>query len=200
MAKGRELELRDTRKFLTAAMRRGAYLEAQGKTRAEIAEIVGVVPETVSTWRQERKYHDEIQRWIGSELQPFEQQIQLALVEWVDVIELARERLLALLVAERENGEPNTGAQLEALKIVANHPATKRLLGVPEGPQGGGQPVNQTVTLHVHRSGDVETLTVIEGEFEEVTENEHREGSREAAGESAAGEAAGGEAEAGEDD
>lgn len=165
---GKEVAKRDAGyKYLTPAMRLGAFLDAQGKNRKEISGACGVNEATVSGWRGWSRYREERDRWVSGELAIFDQRVHLALVEWVEVIDLARERLLKLLVAEREPGTPNIGAQIEALKIIAGHPATKRLLGMRDD-TGPASNINQTVTLHVHRDGDTETIEVVEGEVEEV--------------------------------
>src|SRR5436309_1127079 len=52
-----------SRRSFSARARRAAFLQAQGRSRKETAEILGVAPETISVWKRHPQWRVELERW-----------------------------------------------------------------------------------------------------------------------------------------
>jgi transposase-like protein len=51
------------RRSFSDRARRAALLHAQGHSRKQIAELIGVAPETISVWKRHPHWQRELERW-----------------------------------------------------------------------------------------------------------------------------------------
>jgi transposase-like protein len=62
-ATGNERRSPRARRSFSDRARRAALLHTQGHSRKQIAELIGVAPETISVWKRHPQWHRELDRW-----------------------------------------------------------------------------------------------------------------------------------------
>jgi hypothetical protein len=115
-----------SRRGFSARARRAAFLWAQGRSRKETAEIVGVAPETISVWKRHPQWQLEVDRWRAFAEAPLDrQQLRLKLESAEAMIEaLEQLRLIMGSAAKRvrtPNGvseQPDWPTRLKACRLV----------------------------------------------------------------------------------
>ena len=62
-ASGNERRGPRARRSFSDRARRAALLHTQGDSRKQIAELIGVAPETISVWKRHPQWQRELDRW-----------------------------------------------------------------------------------------------------------------------------------------
>ena len=146
---------------LTPRMRMGAYMEARGLSREEVAEAVGVSVTSVSRWRKEPEYQQAIQTWQAAELEAIENlfgRYRFAAVE--AALKAINTDVEALKAMHPEHPEaPDWKVRREASESLRRH--AQELLQIVAG--GAGDPAQAkaaaAITVNIQSSRD----DIIEG-------------------------------------
>jgi len=146
---------------LNTEQRIGAFLDAQGREREEIATSVGVTTTTVSRWRAQDEYKKEVDKWREHETALVERIVARVHAELAGAGAKSVERLVEALDATKTNGDPMWNVRLDAAKAIL-----ARIPPVQGEKDGSGARALAAVTLIVRRDG--ESFQVIEGEATEV--------------------------------
>lgn len=143
---------------LSAEKRTAAALEAAGRPRAEIAEIVDRGEGTIKRWHQDEEYLKELDRVGASATKLLAPLVAQARSEAIEGARKAIETLVNALEATRKDGEPSWGIRVAAAQTLVGQPFRTGVGGGSgggdEGSENGGGP--STAVIVVQGSPDAE--------------------------------------------
>ncbi len=125
-AAAQEGRAQGSRRGFSARARQAAFLQAQGRSRKETAEIVGVAPETISVWKRHPQWREEVERWRELAEAPLDrQQLRLKLESAAATIEALEQLRLIMDSATKwvrtsagGSEESDWSTQLKACRLV----------------------------------------------------------------------------------
>jgi DNA-binding CsgD family transcriptional regulator len=95
------------RRRFSERARRAAYLQAHGYSRKQIAQILGVAPETVSVWKRHPHWQQELERWRALAEVPLDRTQQRLAFESLHATLEALEQLRLLMGATKRVRTPS---------------------------------------------------------------------------------------------
>jgi hypothetical protein len=137
-----------SRRGFSARARQAVFLQAQGRSRKETAEIVGVAPETISVWKRHPQWQRELDRWRALAEAPLDgMQLRLQLESVETSIEALEQLRLIMGSASRRvrtssgvSEQPDWPTRLKACRLALA--AAAALV-----PEVGDQPDGRTLRI-----------------------------------------------------
>ena len=113
------------RRSFSDRARRAALLHAQGHSRKQIAELIGVAPETISVWKRHPQWQVELDRWRELAETPLDATQMRLKLESLEAMTTALEQLQLLMGATKPvstggtiSEQPDWHIRLKACRLV----------------------------------------------------------------------------------
>jgi transposase-like protein len=114
------------RRSFSDRARRAALLHTQGHSRKQIAELIGVAPETISVWRRHPHWQRELDRWRELAETPLDATQMRLKLESLETMTTALEQLQLLMGATKPvstggdtiSEQPDWHTRLKACRLV----------------------------------------------------------------------------------
>ena len=124
-ASGNERRGPRARRSFSDRARRAALLHSQGHSRKQIAELIGVAPETISVWKRHPQWQRELDRWRELAETPLDATQMRLKLESLEAMTTALEQLRLLMGATKPvstggtvREEPDWQTRLKACRLV----------------------------------------------------------------------------------
>ena len=113
------------RRSFSDRARRAALLHTQGHSRKQIAELIGVAPETISVWKRHPHWQREVDRWRELAETPLDATQMRLKLESLEAMTTALEQLQLLMSATKlvtrggtVSEQPDWPTRLKACRLV----------------------------------------------------------------------------------
>jgi transposase-like protein len=113
------------RRSFSDRARRAALLHTQGHSRKQIAELIGVAPETISVWKRHPQWQRELDRWRELAETPLDATQMRLKLESLEAMTTALEQLQLLMGATKPvstggtvSEQPDWQTRLKACRLV----------------------------------------------------------------------------------
>jgi transposase-like protein len=113
------------RRSFSDRARRAALLHAQGYSRKQIAELIGVAPETISVWKRHPHWQHELERWrelAQTPLDATQTRLKLealeAMLSALDQLQLLMDATIPVTSGGSPTDRPDWPTRLKACRLV----------------------------------------------------------------------------------